>query len=76
MIEDEQPRRLEERWDTWSKRLIDLAISCIGLAGCIFVIFFKPETPSAILILLAAMIGVPFVLSADHQQRRDKNDEG
>jgi hypothetical protein len=70
----EEGRREADRWSIWDRRVRDLGIYIVALAGVINQLFFAKEPSETILVFLAAALGFPLVLRADEIRRMNRDD--
>jgi hypothetical protein len=62
-------RREQDKWNVWDKRVRDLGIYIVALAGVVNQLFFSKNPSETILVFLAAMLGFPLILKADEVRR-------
>lgn len=60
-----EPRREEDLWAHWERRLKDLAMFVFGAAGFFHEMLFRPEPEIALLVASCGLMGVPLVMAAD-----------
>jgi hypothetical protein len=69
MATEESPQAEEQKWDRWDKRLRDITLFLVGIAGVINELWIE-ETPRLYsLIFLGSILGIPFALRADEKRR-------
>lgn len=68
-------RRDSDRWTIWDRRLRDVGIYLVAIAGAVNQLFFTKDPSETALVFLAAMLGFPLVLRAD-EGRRKSNGNG
>lgn len=62
-------RREVDRWSIWDRRIRDLGIYTVAIAGVVNQVFFIKDPSETVLVFLAAMLGFPLVLRADESRR-------
>lgn len=62
-------RREIDKWNVWDRRIRDVGIYLVAIAGAINQLFFTPDPSETALVFLAAMLGFPLVLRADEARR-------
>lgn len=65
-------RRADDQWARWDKRVRDLVLFAVGIAGIVNELFLSDEPNPTALVFLATIVGVPFVLRADEKRRSDQ----
>jgi hypothetical protein len=58
-----------DRWDLWGKRIRDLAVFTVGIAGSVNEVFWVTEPRPPVLFFLASLLGVPIMLAVDEARR-------
>ena len=62
-------RRQQDVWNVWDKRIRDIGIYVVAIAGVVNQIFFTRNPSETVLVFLAAMLGFPLILRADENRR-------
>lgn len=66
---DLPPPTEERKWERWDKRLRDLVLFLIGIAGVINELWIEDTPRYVSLIFLGSILGIPFALRADEKRR-------
>lgn len=65
----DSPQTEEQQWERWDKRLRDIVLFLIGIAGVCNELWIEQEPRLYALIFLGSILGIPFALRADEKRR-------
>lgn len=69
MTLQDHPQTEEKKWERWDKRLRDIVLFIVGIAGVVNELWIEPEPRLYSLIFLGSILGIPFALRADEKRR-------
>lgn len=70
--EGTSPRRQEDSWTIWDKRIRDSIIFIVGVAGTLHELFIVADPRIVALVFLGGLIGIPFVLPDNFKRDNGK----
>jgi hypothetical protein len=65
-------RRIDDNWEKWNKRLRDLGIYLLGVAGTVHELFIRSPREAWILPFCALLLGLPPLIRWDERRKEEE----